>query len=103
MHYLVVFSRLRAERSAEQIAKVAQAVLGLNRKLENWQLRIKQSWSVRLPEVVDQLSQRDPRLAELLLKHPDFVNASHVAIANALDADHRQQDARLLLKPVLEN
>jgi putative membrane-bound dehydrogenase-like protein len=103
MHFLVVFSRLRAERSPEQTTKVAQVVLGLNRKLENWQLRIKQNWSVRLPEVVDQLIHRDPRLADALVKHPDFVNASHVTVANRLDADHRQQAARLFLKAVQED
>ncbi|MFL5242349.1 MAG: PVC-type heme-binding CxxCH protein [Gemmataceae bacterium] len=100
MHYLVVFSRLQGRRSSEQTRQVAETVLGLTHKLDSRQLRTKQSWSTRVPEVVEQLCQRDRQLATALVRHPGFVNASHVTLANGLDQEHRRQAARMFLEAV---
>jgi putative membrane-bound dehydrogenase-like protein len=100
MHYLIVFSRLQARRSFDQTNLVAKTVLDLDRKLESRQLRIKQNWSTRLPEVVEQLIRRDSRLADALINHADFVKPGHVTLANALDLPHRMQAASLFLKAV---
>jgi putative heme-binding domain-containing protein len=97
MHYLVVFSRLRGPRTAELTVKVAKALLGLHHKLEGREQRTKQTWETRLAELVTLLLRRDPRLADELLRHADFVNPGHVAIAASLDGEHRLHAARLFL------
>jgi putative membrane-bound dehydrogenase-like protein len=100
MHYLIAFSQLRGKRSAEQTALVVKTIMGLDRKLESRQLRIKQNWSVRLPEVVEQLVSCDPELADALLNHRDFAKASQVTLVDRLDAKHRRRAAALFLKAV---
>ena len=73
MHYLVVYSRLRGKRGTDAAARVADAVLGLDRKLEGQAQRNKQNWNARLVEVVTELVKKDPRLPDALLHHKDFV------------------------------
>jgi putative heme-binding domain-containing protein len=98
MHYLIVFSQLHGKRSTDQTARVAKTIMNLDCKLESRQLRIKQNWSVRLPEVVEQLVSRDPELADALLNHPDFARASQVTLVERLNAGHRRRAAELFLK-----
>jgi putative membrane-bound dehydrogenase-like protein len=97
MHYLIVFSRLRGPKG-DLTAEVAKAVLNLDRKLSGQELRTKQTWGERLSEVTSALLRDDPRLADALLRHPDFVRASHVALALGFtDAEAGRQAARRFL------
>ena len=99
MHYLIVYSRLR--RSQDRAAnKVADAVLGLDRKLEGQAQRNKQNWNARLVEVVTELVKKDPDLPDALLHHKDFVRPAHVALTACFDAKHRQEAAHLFLAAV---
>ncbi len=100
LHYLIVFSRLRGPHDSALTAKVARALLGLHRKLEGREQRTKQVWGERLSELLTSLLRHDPRLADELLRHPDFVNAGHVTLAASLDAAHRQRAAQLFLAAV---
>ena len=97
-HYLVVFSRLKAPRDGRLTEQTARAVLALDRKLQGQEHRTKQSWNDRLNEVVTRLLDRDPRLAEALLRHPGFAAPGHVSLALCLRGDARAQAARLFLK-----
>ena len=47
-----------------------------------------------------ELIKNDPRLADALLRHKDFVRPAHVALTACLDADRRKQAARLFLEAV---
>src|SRR6202022_2477295 len=100
MHYLVVFTRLRGSRDSILTRKVANALLGMHRKLERSEKRTKQTWNDRLAEAPDELLLLDPKLKDELLRHPDFVSPGHVALAASLDAEHRQQAPRLYLAAV---
>jgi len=100
MHFLVVYSRLRGKRGDDAAAKVADAVLGLDRKLEGQAQRNKQNWNARLVEVVTELVKKDPRLPDALLHHKDFVRPAHVALTACFDADRREEAARLFLDAV---
>ena len=100
MHYLVVYSRLRGKRGPDAAAKVADAVLGLDRKLEGQAQRNKQNWNARLVEVVTELVKKDPRLPDALLHHKDFVRPAHVALTACFDAGRRKEAARLFLDAV---
>ncbi|MBX6313323.1 MAG: c-type cytochrome, partial [Isosphaeraceae bacterium] len=103
VHFLVVLARLRGQRDDEISNQTAAALLGLDRKLQGQEQRVKQSWNDRLAEVVTGLSQRDPSLADALLRSPDFARPSHVAIAMGLDEGHRIRAARLFLERVKED
>ena len=96
-HYLTCFARLRAERTPEITAKVAHAILDLDRKLSGGDKRPKQMWPVRLNEVVTALIARDPALAPSLLRAPGFATPGHLPLVDALPADERADAARIFL------
>src|SRR5262249_2359057 len=100
VHYLVVFSRLRGSHDREISRRVAGALLGLQRKLEGREQRVKQVWGERLAELLENLLRRDAVLADILLEHPDFVKPGHVVLAATFDLEHRKQAARLFLAVV---
>src|SRR5262249_15146134 len=72
-------------------------ILGLEKKLQGLQLRIKQTWDDRLGEVISDLLKEHPGLGDAMLKHPDFANPAHVGFAARLEGDQRRQAARLFL------
>lgn len=94
MHYLIVFTRLRGPHDAALTGRVARTFLGLHAKLRGQEQRDKQVWNERIGEVVQQLLQHDPRLADALLDDPHLVDPAHVALAASLDPPHRRQAAR---------
>jgi putative heme-binding domain-containing protein len=97
VHHLIVLSRLRAPRPAEQTAAVVAALLGLDAKLRGQQLRIKQTWGPRLAEVVANLAQRYPDFVKTMLDHPAFARPAHVAFTTPFAGKERARAARLFL------
>ncbi len=102
-HYLAVLSRLKAPLPTNSLPKLAHTILSLDRKLEGQQTRGKQSWSPRLEEVVQTLLQRDPKLADALLRDPDLVSPNHVTIAASLGKDRSPAVAALFAAAVRAN
>jgi putative heme-binding domain-containing protein len=100
MHYLIVYSRLRGPRDKDAAGQVAKAILGLDGKLERQEQRNKQNWGIRLAEVLVNLLQHDPHLADELVRRPEFVNPGHVLLTVKLDAEHRERAAALFLNAV---
>ena len=100
MHYLIVYSRLRGKRDDKAAGQVADALLGLDRKLESQAQRNKQNWNARLVEILPNLIKYDPRLPDALLHHKDFLRPAHVALTTCFDDAHRQEAARLFLAAV---
>ncbi len=100
MHYLIVYSRLEGEADYKAAHQVADALFGLDRKLEGQAQRNKQNWNARLVEVFTELLKKDKRLLEVVLKHKDFVSPAHVALTVCFDEEHRKQAARLFLDAV---
>jgi putative membrane-bound dehydrogenase-like protein len=94
-HYLTVLSRLTGPVETNVTAKVAHAILSLDRKLAGRQQRTKQTWSLRLAEVVERLVQNDLSLADTILRHPQFVRPAHVSLAKVLGPDRYLPSARL--------
>jgi putative heme-binding domain-containing protein len=103
VHYLIVLARLKAKGDPGQSIAVANAVLGLEKKLQGLQLRIKQTWDDRLGEVISDLLKKHSGLGEAMLKHPDFANPAHVGFAARLEGDQRRQAARLFLTAVTKD
>lgn len=96
-HYLIVLARLRSPLAGDLPAKVADALLNLDRKLEGQQQRSKQTWGERQAELARALIQRNPGVAPLLLKHPRLATAAHVNLVDALGPELRNQAASLFL------
>jgi len=94
-HYLIVFSRLGSPAQTNLTPRVANAVLALDRKLGGRQQRVKQTWTFRLAEVVEQLVEDDPGLADALLRHPQFVKPAHVTLVKPLGPGRYLAGARL--------
>ena len=96
-HYLIVIARLRAPLSSDLPAKVADALLSLDRKLEGQQQRSKQTWSERLVELARELVRRSPEVAPALFKHPRLATAAHVPLVEVFSPELRDQAAWLFL------
>jgi putative membrane-bound dehydrogenase-like protein len=94
-HYLTVLSQLGGATPSNVITKVAHAIVSLDRKLAGRQQRTKQSWSLRLTEVVERLVREDGRIADAILHEPQFVRAAHVPLARSLGAERYLPSARL--------
>jgi putative heme-binding domain-containing protein len=92
-HYLTVLSRLTAPPTDEQTKQVADALLGMEKKLAGRQLRIKQNWTVRMGELVGELLRVHPGLDKLLAAHPVLVQPGHVVVANKLTGATRGEAA----------
>jgi putative heme-binding domain-containing protein len=100
VHHLIVLSRLHGKRGPEQTRIIADALLGLEKKWQGYQLRIKQTWAPRLAEVVANLVKQHPDLPAALMKDPRFVHPSFVVLADAFGKADRQKAARLFLEAV---
>src|SRR5262245_53009266 len=95
-HYLTALSRLKGTFPQEMTGKIAHAILLLDRKLQGQQERGKQNWTARLSEVVQVFLQRDPRLADAMLKHSDFARPAHVSLAGLMGRERQPAAARLM-------
>jgi putative heme-binding domain-containing protein len=78
-------------------AKTAAALLGLDRKLEQRRLNRDNHWPLRVAELHAGLAQRDPRLNEALLTHPEFGRPDHALFTRAPGFD-RPRAADVFLK-----
>jgi putative heme-binding domain-containing protein len=96
-HYLTVMSRLTAVPTEKQTRQVADALLGMEKKLAGRNLRIKQSWSARLAELAGELLKKYRGLDQILVGHPDFVQPGHVVIATQLRDPARTAAAKRFL------
>lgn len=95
VHYLIVLSRLTAPLPTNAQAAIANTLLSLEGKLEGQQMRSKQYWSARLAEIVGQFVARHPTIADAIVRHPNFVSPSHVAIVPSLGPNKKLPAARL--------
>lgn len=102
-HYLTVLARLGARRTADQIRRVADALLGMEKKLAGRQLRIKQNWAARFGELVAELVRTHPGLDRLLAGHAELVQPGHVVLAARLSGDHRRRAAERFLAAVRDD
>ena len=95
-HFLACLARLNVEPESERAAKIAAAILDLDRKLAGGDRRPKQQWPIRLNEVVARLIAKDPELAELLTAR--FSRAGQLALVDALPAEFRRRAAERFLQ-----
>jgi putative membrane-bound dehydrogenase-like protein len=84
VHQLIVLARLPGERTEEQRAATAAALLGIELKIEARKLRQDNSWNDRMMELYTALTERDARLPVALLERPEFGAPGHVLFVASL-------------------
>jgi putative heme-binding domain-containing protein len=90
IHYLIVLARLAAPRPAALTRRTAEALLGLERKVEERRLNRDTHWPSRVAELHAGLARRDPALNAALLAHPDFGRPGHALLARCPGFDRRR-------------
>ncbi|HYG74366.1 MAG TPA: PVC-type heme-binding CxxCH protein [Planctomycetota bacterium] len=97
VHYLIVLSRLKAAWPQGFSAKIANALLGLTKKLEGNEQRTKQVWGSRMAELLKLFSERDAGVMDTVINHPAFVNPGHVSLTAMMPQDKKAEAARKFL------
>ncbi len=90
LHHLIVVARLKAPRTPAVTARVAGALLALDRKVGARRLNRDRHWPLRVAELYVGLTQRDPALNAALLGHPEFGRADHALFAATGGFDRRR-------------
>jgi putative heme-binding domain-containing protein len=90
IHYLIVLARLRGIRSRALTERIANALLALDRKLDQRQAQRDRHWPLRLAEVHAELARKDPGLNNALLSHADFGRQEHALFTRAAGFDRRR-------------
>jgi hypothetical protein len=70
LHVLIALARLPGERSEQQLQQTGAALLAIDRKVQERELRQDLHWSDRIMELYAGLSERDLQLPASLLKQP---------------------------------
>ena len=95
-HFLACLARLNVEPESERAAKIAAAILDLDRKLAGGDRRPKQQWPIRLNEVVARLISKNPELAKLLMA--GFSRSGQLALVDSLPPAFQRQAAERFLQ-----
>jgi putative heme-binding domain-containing protein len=103
IHYLIVLSRLKAERPAEVTRQVARALLELDRKLTEGKANRDRNWPLRIAELHAELARKDAKLNDALLADQDFGRPDHVLFAQAPGFDKRRATEVLLARAQKDN
>lgn len=95
-HYLIAIGRLRAPRTVEVTATVADGLLHLDQKLLERSINRDRNWPLRMAEVHAELSRKDPALNAAMLAHPEFDRPGNVVFTRAPGFDRRKAAERYL-------
>jgi putative heme-binding domain-containing protein len=81
IHYLAVFARLPGERTAAETAKIAATLLDIDRKIAERKLNRDSNWPLRVRELYAGLAEKDGKLHEAVVNHPQFGRPDHALFA----------------------
>jgi putative membrane-bound dehydrogenase-like protein len=98
VHYLIVLARLPAPRTAKVTVTVANALLGLDRRLEQRHQATDSNWPLRMSELYRELARKDVKLNDALLAHPDFGRPAHALFAKSPGCDTKRAATLFLRK-----
>lgn len=99
IHYLIVFARMRAPRTAEMTRRIAAALLALDAKIARHHRNRDTNWPLRIAELQAELVRKDAALNSALLAHADFGRPDHVLFTRGHGFDRRAA-ADILLRSV---
>jgi putative heme-binding domain-containing protein len=90
IHNLIVFARLRGQRTPALTLAVADALLRLDQKLIERHLNRDRNWPLRVGELYAALARKDPQLHEAVLSSPDFGRPDHTLFALSPGFDRKR-------------
>jgi putative membrane-bound dehydrogenase-like protein len=97
IHFLACYARLGGKRGAKEANTVAGVLLDLDRKITMRKLNRDSNWPLRVRELYDGLSGKDPTLPEAMVAHPAFGRPEHALFAGAPNFP-RERAARIMLQ-----
>ena len=98
-HFLTCLTRYHLQPPV-LAPRIAEALLNLDQKLGGEENNSRLSWDTRLADLGERLWGRDPKVAERLLRHPQFAVPAHVELALRLQNAQRLAAARAFLAAV---
>ncbi|REK19582.1 MAG: hypothetical protein DWQ37_00505 [Planctomycetota bacterium] len=102
IHYLIVASLLRGERSTEFTQATADCLLQLHQKLDRFEQFPSRNWPLRVAEAFDELCQRDRALAEAIAESPRLNHVGHALFVERLSENQRLSATRKLWQATVE-
>jgi putative heme-binding domain-containing protein len=81
IHYLAVYARLPGERTEQATDAIASTLLDLDRKIVEGKLNRDSNWPLRLRELYVGLAEKDAKLHEAVVAHPQFGRPDHALFA----------------------
>jgi putative heme-binding domain-containing protein len=96
IHYLIVLARMTAPRTAAITAAIADALLGLDRKLADRRIARDTNWPLRMAELHAELARKDPALNTALVLHADFVRPGNAFLTRCPGFDRSRAAERFL-------
>ena len=99
-HKLIVTAKLPSTVPDADLPRLADALMGLDTKLQSGGTRPKLNWTMRFVDIAQAHAVKQPGLAKRLIAHNNFPSGSHLAYARSLDGDERSAAARRYLDAV---
>lgn len=100
LHVLIGLARLPGERSTEQRLATGAALLAIDRKVQERNLRQDLHWNDRIMELYAALAERDPGLPASLLDQPEFGRPAHVQLVSAMPPERFGDAIRIFVDKV---
>ncbi len=97
IHYLACFTRIAGKRDDKEAARVADTLLGLDRKIAARKLNRDSNWPLRVRELYAGLAEQDASLHQRMVEHPDFGRPDHALFANT-DGFAKEKAAAIFLQ-----
>jgi putative heme-binding domain-containing protein len=93
-HYLIVLARMTSPRAPAFTSRIADALLGLDRKLMDRGIARDTNWPLRIAELHAELARRDPLLNGFLVEHPDLLRPENVVFTRCPGFDRKRAAQR---------
>jgi len=89
LHFLITAARIPLERDSAQRKRTAEALVGLQAKIDRMGLNQDSNWDDRLGELYATLCANDPLLPRAVLETPGFGQPSHVLFLGRMSREDR--------------
>ena len=96
-HKLIVTAKLPSTLPDADLPRLADALMGLDTKLQSRGTRPKLNWTMRFVDIAQAHAAKQPSLAKRLIAHKNFPTGGHLAYARSLGGDERVAAAKRYL------
>jgi putative heme-binding domain-containing protein len=93
-HYLIVLARMTSPRAPAFTSRIADALLGLDRKLMDRGIPRDTNWPLRIAELHAELARRDRLLNGFLVEHPDLLRPGNLVFTRCPGFDRKRAAER---------